>query len=74
MNLNRRLHECAQTLNDGNLLAKLGAGDAIAQELKYHLDASLAYITGRGPILEILRKYILTVKKQMYIHWFFQSW
>lgn len=37
MNLNRRLHECAQTLNDGKLLAKLGAGDAIAQELKYHL-------------------------------------
>ena len=31
MNLNRRLHECAHTLNDGKLLAKLGA-----QELKYH--------------------------------------
>lgn len=37
MNLNRRLHECTHTLNDGRLLAKLGAGDPIAQELKYHL-------------------------------------
>ena len=36
MNLDKRLHECAQTLNDGTLLAKLGGGDAIAQELKYH--------------------------------------
>ena len=36
MNLNNRLHECAQTLNDGKLLTKLSGGDAIAQELKYH--------------------------------------
>ena len=36
MNLDKRLHECTQTLNDGMLLAKLGGGDAIAQELKYH--------------------------------------
>ncbi|KAK2139628.1 hypothetical protein LSH36_1686g00003 [Paralvinella palmiformis] len=28
--------ECARTLNDGMLLAKLGAGDAVAMELKYH--------------------------------------
>lgn len=33
INLNEGLHECAHTLNDGKLLAKLGAGDAIAQEL-----------------------------------------
>jgi len=36
MQLNRKLNECAKTLNDGRLLAKLSAGDAIAQELKYH--------------------------------------
>jgi len=36
MNLNNRLNECAQTLNDGKLLARLSDGDAIAQELKYH--------------------------------------
>lgn len=37
INLDKRLHECAHTLSDGKLLAKLGAGDAIAQELKYRL-------------------------------------
>ena len=36
MQLNERLNECAKTLNDGMLLAKLSAGDAVALELKYH--------------------------------------
>ena len=36
MHLNERLNECARTLNDGMLLAKLSAGDAVALELKYH--------------------------------------
>ena len=36
INLNKRQHECAQTLNDGMLLGNLGGGDGIAQELKYH--------------------------------------
>ena len=36
MQLNERLNECARTLNDGMLLAKLSAGDAVALELKYH--------------------------------------
>ena len=36
MHLDTRLHECATTLNDGKLLARLSGGDAIAQELKYH--------------------------------------
>lgn len=36
MNLSQRVNECARTLNDGKLLAKLSGGDAIAQELKYH--------------------------------------
>ena len=35
--LNDRLNECAKILNDGKLLAILSGGDAIAQELKYHL-------------------------------------
>ena len=37
MNLNNKLNECARNLNDGKLLARLSGGDAIAQELKYHL-------------------------------------
>ena len=36
MQLNRRVNECAQNLNDGKLLAKLSGGDVVAQELKYH--------------------------------------
>ena len=33
---NNRLHECATTLSDGKLLARMNGGDASAQELKYH--------------------------------------
>ena len=36
MQLNDRLNQCAQNLQDEKLLAKLSVGDAIAQELKYH--------------------------------------
>ena len=36
MKLNQRLNECGQTLGDRRLLAKLSAGDVVAQELKYH--------------------------------------
>jgi hypothetical protein len=36
MQLNTRHHQCAQNLQDQNLLAKLSAGDVVAQELKYH--------------------------------------
>lgn len=36
MQLNKRVNECAQYLNDGKLLAKLSGGDVVAQELKYH--------------------------------------
>ena len=39
MNLNNRLNECVQTLNDGKLLSRLSGGDAIAQELKYYFHA-----------------------------------
>lgn len=36
MNLNKRLHESAQTLNDGKFLARLSSENAIVQELKHH--------------------------------------
>ncbi|KAH3772565.1 hypothetical protein DPMN_173906 [Dreissena polymorpha] len=36
MNIDRKLNEYARTLIDGNLLATLSDGDAVAQELKYH--------------------------------------
>lgn len=36
MQVNKRIHECAKTLSDRKLLAKLSVGDVIAQELKYH--------------------------------------
>ena len=35
--LDKRLRQCAHTLNDAKLLAILSAGDAMAQELEYHL-------------------------------------
>ena len=46
MKLNKRVNECAKTLNDGRLLAKLSAGDVVAQELKYHV-ACLADLYNR---------------------------
>ena len=36
MKVDKRINECARMLNDGRLLVKLRAGDAVAQELKYH--------------------------------------
>ena len=36
MQVNKRINECAKTISDKKLLAKLSAGDVIAQELKYH--------------------------------------
>ena len=42
LKLNQKINECAKTLNDGKLLAKLSAGDVIAQELKYHPACSVA--------------------------------
>ena len=35
--LNEHLNQCARTLNDGKLLAKLNGGDVVALEVKYHL-------------------------------------
>ena len=36
MKVNDRLNECAGELSDEKLIAKLRAGDAVAQEFKYH--------------------------------------
>lgn len=36
MKINTRLHQCATNLQDKKLLAKLSAGDVVAQEFKYH--------------------------------------
>ena len=36
MKINTRLHQCATNLQDKKLLAKLSAGDVVAQEIKYH--------------------------------------
>lgn len=46
MQLNKRLNDCAKTLNDGRLLKVLSGGDVIAQELKYH-SACLATLYNR---------------------------
>ena len=36
MKINMLLHQCATNLQDKKLLAKLSAGDVVAQEFKYH--------------------------------------
>lgn len=56
MKLNKRLNECAKTLNDGRLIAILSAGDAVAQELKYH-PACLAALYNRERSLLKSREY-----------------
>ena len=46
MKVDKRFNECARTLKDGPLLAKLSTGDAIAQKRKYHA-ACLATLYNR---------------------------
>ena len=36
MKLNKKVNKCTKRISDGKLLAKLSAGDVVAQELKYH--------------------------------------
>jgi len=38
LELNEKVHECAENLNDFSLLALLAGGDLIAREAKYHLN------------------------------------
>src|SRR6267154_5244052 len=42
MQLNNRLNQCAMTLSDDHLLAKLSVGDVVAQEVKYHAGCLLS--------------------------------
>lgn len=56
MQLNKRLSDCAKTLNDERLLKVLSGGDVIAQELKYH-SACLATLYNRE------RAFLRNVKK-----------
>ena len=56
MKLDKRMHECAQTLNDGMLLAKLYGGDAIAQELKCHRACLTALYNRKRSHLRSLEK------------------
>ena len=46
MQVIKRINERARALNDGRILGKLSAGDAVAQELKYH-PACLAALYNR---------------------------
>ena len=54
--LNDRLNECAKLLNDGKLLAILSGGDAIAQELKYHLTCLTGLYNRKKSHLRTLKK------------------
>ena len=51
-----RLDEYAKTLNNGKILARLSAGDAIAQELKYHKDCLTTLYNREKCHLAALRK------------------
>lgn len=51
MKINDRLKQCAETLQDKKLLAKLSAGDVVAQEMKYH-PACLASLYNKAKACE----------------------
>jgi len=42
MKVNEQINRCAKTMTDQKLLAKLSAGDVIAQEMKYHPSSLVA--------------------------------
>ena len=73
--LNDRVNECALTLSDGKLLAKLSGGDAVMQELKYHPACLVALYNRQRAYLKAISQeqsdQIHTAKKC--IHWPFQS-
>ena len=52
MQVNKRINECAKTISDKKLLAKLSAGDVIAQELKYHPACLVALYNKEGAYLK----------------------
>ena len=57
MGLSSRLNECATTLGEGKFLARLSAGDAFAQELKYHKNCSTTLYNRERCHLAALQKY-----------------
>ena len=56
MTLNERLKECAKTLSDGKLLARLSGGDIVAQEFKYHLSCLAALYNKERAHLSAIKK------------------
>ena len=73
MKLNKKINDCAKTLNDGKLLAKLSAGDVIAQELKYH-PACLVDLYNRERAFLNAQKQKRSCKKRTPIQWLFLNW
>ena len=51
-----RLNEYAKTLNNGKIVARLSAGDVIAQELEYHKDCLTTLYNSEKCHLDALRK------------------
>ena len=56
MKLNKKVNECAKTISDGKLLAKLTAGDVVAQELKYHPTCLVVLYTCERALLHELKE------------------
>lgn len=54
--LNEHLNQCARTLNDGKLLAKLSGGDVVALEVKYYLRCLQKLYNAERAYLNSLKK------------------
>ena len=55
MKLNERINESARNLSDMKLLAKLSAGDVVAQEFKYHPACLVGLYNRERDHLEVLK-------------------
>ena len=64
MKLNKKVNECAKMISDGKLLAKLSAGDVVAQELKYHPTCLVALYTCEQAPLHELKELKKTKKEE----------
>ena len=56
MKLNKKVNKYAKTISDGKLLAKLSAGDVVAQEQKYHPTCLVALYTRERAHLHELKE------------------
>ena len=54
--LNKKVNECAKTISNGKLLAKLSAGDVVALELKDHPTCLVALYTSKWAHLHELKE------------------